>query len=149
MRRPALAAADRAGENVLIFDSHAGMPDGEERAAEILASIRSKLAHTAKCGMLVSTAASNICGIRMPVREIGRLCRERGILLVVDASQAAGHTDIDMRRDNIDVLCMPGHKGLYGPQGTGMMILGEGVALKNSFIEGGSGVDFTVARNAG
>ena len=77
----------------------------------------------------------------MPVREIGRLCRERGILLVVDASQAAGHTDIDMRRDNIDVLCMPGHKGLYGPQGTGMMILGEGIALKNSFIEGGSGVD--------
>lgn len=141
VRRPALAAADRAGENVLIFDSHAEMPDGEERAAEILASIRSKLAHTAKCGMLVSTAASNICGVRMPLREIGRLCRERGMLFVVDASQAAGHTDIDTRRDNIDVLCMPGHKGLYGPQGTGMMILGEGIALKNSFIEGGSGVD--------
>ena len=141
VRRPALAAADMEGENVLIFDSHPEMPDGEERTEAILSSIRSKLSHTRNCGMLVSTAASNICGVRMPVREIGRFCREHGILFIVDASQAAGHTDIDISRDNIDVLCMPGHKGLYGPQGTGMMIIGEGVRLKNSFVEGGSGVD--------
>ncbi len=83
---------------------------------------------------------SNITGRTMPIREIGRLCRERGILFIVDASQSAGNAKIDMEDDNIDVLCTAGHKGLYGPQGTGLLILREARSIK-TLLEGGSGTD--------
>ena len=68
---------------------------------------------------VVMTHASNICPRILPVKEIGALCKRYGILYVVDAAQSAGVYDIHMMRDGISVLCAPGHKGLYGPQGSG------------------------------
>ncbi len=68
---------------------------------------------------VVMTHASNICPRILPITEIGALCRRYGILYVVDAAQSAGVYDINMMRDGISVLCAPGHKGLYGPQGSG------------------------------
>lgn len=65
--------------------------------------------------MVVCTHASNICSAQMPLAEIGALCKKRGLLFVVDAAQSAGILPIDMKRMQIDALCMPGHKGLYGP----------------------------------
>ncbi len=89
--------------------------------------------------MIVCTHASNICSFVMPVREIGALCRRHGILLVTDGAQGAGHEHISVRDMGIDALCVPGHKGLYGPQGSGAVILGEGVAPE-TMVEGGNGV---------
>jgi len=89
--------------------------------------------------MVVCTHASNICSFVMPVREIGVLCKKRGILLVTDGAQGAGHEHISMRDMNISALCVPGHKGLYGPQGSGAVILGEGITL-DTLVEGGNGV---------
>lgn len=89
---------------------------------------------------VVCIHSSNITGRTMPVGEIGNLCRKRGITFIVDASQSAGNTDIDVKRDNIDVLCAAGHKGLYGPQGTGVLVVREGFDIKPCF-EGGSGTD--------
>ena len=91
-------------------------------------------------GALICIHRSNITGRTNPIDEIGRLCRKKGILFIVDASQSAGNADIDMVRDNIDILCTAGHKGLYGPQGTGMMIVRDGLNIK-TFLEGGSGTD--------
>ncbi len=74
---------------------------------------------------LVTTHASNICPRRLPIRELGALCRDRGILFVLDAAQSAGIYDISMRRDGISILCAPGHKGLYGPQGSGFALFAD------------------------
>lgn len=87
---------------------------------------------------VICTAASNICSVRLPLAEIGELCRARGILFIVDAAQGAGHFPIDMKKCCIDALALPGHKGLYGPGGSGALILGERY-LPTPIIEGGSG----------
>ena len=132
VRRPALAVSG----DVRIFDSRIEL-SGSERSEAIIRSIRSKL-HGAR--MLICTAASNICGAVMPIREIGKFCRENGITFIVDGAQAAGVYRLDVKEDNIDILCVPGHKGLYGPGGSGMMILGERINPR-PVIFGGSGVD--------
>ena len=62
------------------------------------------------------------------IGRIGRFCRKKGLLFVVDASQTAGVFDINMEEMGIDVLCFTGHKGLLGPQGTGGICVRQGVA---------------------
>ncbi len=90
--------------------------------------------------MLICTHASNICSVQMPIEQIGALCRRRGILFVVDAAQSAGHEAIDVEQCRIDALCAPGHKGLFGAQGCGFLLLGEGIRA-DTLTEGGSGVN--------
>lgn len=82
---------------------------------------------------------SNVIGTVQPVGEIGRLCRERGIALVVDSSQTAGKIPIDVAAMNIDVLCFTGHKSLLGPTGIGGMYVREGVEIRHTRA-GGTGV---------
>jgi cysteine desulfurase family protein len=81
---------------------------------------------------------SNVWGIRTPIAAIGQLCRSKGILFLSDCAQTAGHVDIDVQRDGIDFLCCAGHKGLYGPSGTGLLITRHGESLA-TVIEGGTG----------
>ncbi len=90
--------------------------------------------------MLICTHASNICSVTMPLTEIGALCRRYGILFVVDGSQSAGHLPISMEAMGIDALCLPGHKGLMGVQGSGALLLGEDVYAE-PLMEGGSGLN--------
>ncbi len=87
---------------------------------------------------IVCTHASNVTGRIMPIKEIGALCKKRGITFIVDAAQSAGVINIDIKDMNIDILCTAGHKGLYGITGTGLMILSENVTL-DTIIEGGTG----------
>ncbi len=88
--------------------------------------------------LVVVTHASNVVGTIQPVAEIGRLTRERGVLLLVDAAQSAGAVPVDMDALGVDVLAFSGHKGLLGPQGTGGLVVGEGVELV-PLKEGGTG----------
>lgn len=88
--------------------------------------------------LIVCMHASNVFGCVFPIREIGKLAHDNGIIFVVDAAQSAGVLDIDAKRDNIDILCAPGHKGLYAPMGTGFITLGENIKL-DTIIEGGTG----------
>jgi len=83
--------------------------------------------------------ASNVIGTVQPIAEIGRLCRERDIRLVVDASQTAGKLPIDVQAMNIDVLAFTGHKSLMGPTGIGGMYVREGVEIRHTRA-GGTGV---------
>lgn len=83
--------------------------------------------------------ASNVIGTVQPVAEIGRRCRERGIHLVVDASQTAGKVPIDVQAMNIDVLAFTGHKSLMGPTGIGGLYVREGVDVRHTRA-GGTGV---------
>ena len=88
---------------------------------------------------LVCTHASNLTGNANDLELIGSFCREHGLLFVVDASQTAGVLPIDMKTMNIDVVCFTGHKGLYGPQGTGGLCVREGVSVR-PLKSGGSGI---------
>lgn len=88
--------------------------------------------------LVVCMHSSNVFGVCFPIAKIGRLCKDNGIRFVVDAAQGAGVADINMKRDNIDVLCSAGHKCLFGPMGTGFMAVKEGVNLDTLF-EGGTG----------
>ncbi len=87
---------------------------------------------------VVCTFASNVFGTVLPIEEIGRLCRERDIIFIVDGAQAAGTLKIDMKKMNIDILCLPGHKGLFGPSGTGIMLL-SGRVMPEELTQGGTG----------
>ncbi|MGE3313970.1 MAG: aminotransferase class V-fold PLP-dependent enzyme [Planctomycetaceae bacterium] len=84
--------------------------------------------------------ASNVSGVLQPIAEVGELARRAGAVFVVDAAQTAGHVPIDMSALPIDVLCSPGHKGLLGPLGTGLVVLGRGMEERlRSFRQGGTG----------
>ena len=88
--------------------------------------------------LVVLNHASNVFGRVTPIREVGALCKERGIYFVVDASQSAGHIPISVRRMGINALCLPAHKGLYGILGAGAVIF-EGDTLPHPLLYGGSG----------
>ena len=88
---------------------------------------------------IVCTHASNLTGEIIDLVEVGRIAKKHGLLLIVDASQTAGCVPIDMEAMNIDVLCFTGHKGIYGPQGTGGLCIREGVEIR-PFKVGGSGI---------
>ncbi len=86
---------------------------------------------------VVLTAASNVTGRVMPIQEIALLCKKQGVPLIVDAAQAAGVIPITLDM-GMNIICVPGHKGLCGPTGTGMLIT-DGKYPINTIIEGGTG----------
>ena len=88
---------------------------------------------------VVCTHASNLTGNVLDLARIGRFTRENGLLLIADVSQTAGRLPIDMEALGIDVLCFTGHKGLFGPQGTGGLCVREGIRIRPWKV-GGSGV---------
>ncbi len=88
--------------------------------------------------LIIATHASNITGTINPIGEIGRLARTRGITFLADAAQTAGAVPINVKDDNIDLLAFPGHKLLFGPQGTGGLYINKGLDLK-PLKEGGTG----------
>lgn len=88
---------------------------------------------------IACTHASNLTGNVNDLQMIGKLCRQKGILFVVDASQSAGILPIDMAGMGIDVLCFTGHKSLMGPQGIGGICVKEGVCVRPLLV-GGSGI---------
>ncbi|HEX9091770.1 MAG TPA: aminotransferase class V-fold PLP-dependent enzyme, partial [Anaerolineales bacterium] len=84
--------------------------------------------------------ASNVLGTILPIAEIGAIAHQHGIHFLVDAAQTAGVYPIDMARMNINMLAFSGHKGLFGPHGTGGLVINPKVKLE-TLIEGGSGVE--------
>lgn len=91
--------------------------------------------------MIVLNHASNVVGTVLPVAEVGQIARRHGLLLLVDAAQTAGAVPIDVQADAIDLLAFTGHKSLYGPMGTGGLVVGErvDVALLEPPKQGGTG----------
>jgi cysteine desulfurase family protein len=89
--------------------------------------------------VVVVNHGSNVIGTIQPIAEIGRLCRERGIRLVIDAAQTAGVVPIDIETLNVDIVAFTGHKSLLGPTGTGGLYVREGVEVRTTRF-GGTGV---------
>jgi cysteine desulfurase family protein len=89
--------------------------------------------------LVILNHASNVIGTVQPLAEIGRVCREAGVLFAVDASQTAGVNPIDMQAMQIDLLAFTGHKGLMGPTGIGGLCVADNVAIRPMRF-GGTGV---------
>ena len=86
---------------------------------------------------IVCTHASNVTGEIMPIAELGELCRQRGLIFIVDAAQTAGVLPIHMEKAGIHILCAAPHKGLLSPMGLGLLI--SRVPLPQTIIQGGTG----------
>lgn len=114
--------------------SVAGCPVFDREAA--LRSFDRLIDRDARC--VVVNHVSNVFGFVLPVYEIAALCRERGVPLIVDASQSAGILKLDAQALDAAFIAMPGHKGLYGPQGTGLLVASDAA---RPLLYGGSGSD--------
>ena len=112
---------------------------GEERQAGILAydELESLLRPNTKA--LIITHASNLTGNITDLEQAAAFAKKHSLLLIVDAAQTAGAVPMDMERMGIDVLCFTGHKGLYGPQGTGGVCVRPGLSIRPLKV-GGSGI---------
>jgi cysteine desulfurase family protein len=108
-----------------------GMLDSQEVEGKIQSNTK----------MVVLNHASNVTGTLLPVKEVGRITRRHGVLFLVDAAQTAGTCPVDVERDGIDLLAFTGHKSLYGPQGTGGLVVGERIEEKEMIPlkQGGTG----------
>lgn len=91
---------------------------------------------TDKTGLVTIMYANNEIGTIMPIPEIGAVCKEKGVFFHTDAVQAVGHIDIDVKKQNIDLLSLAAHK-FHGPKGFGALYIRKGIALPN-LIEGGA-----------
>ena len=87
---------------------------------------------------VICAHVSNVFGSVQPVEAIGALCHRKNIPFIIDASQSAGILPLDIQNSAAAFIAMPGHKGLYGPQGTGVLICAEDVSV-HTLIEGGTG----------
>ena len=127
-------------ENFITYDVFSTVKDGVPLPdGDIIKSIKS-LIKPSRTRMLICSHVPNICSAVRPIAKIGELCRKRGIVFVLDAAQSAGHLPIDVVKDNIDILCAPAHKGLFGIQGCGFMLI-NGESVPRPVVEGGNGVD--------
>lgn len=95
---------------------------------------------TPKTKLVAITHASNVLGTVQPIEAIGALCKQRGVALLVDAAQTIGVVPIDIHAMPIDLLAFPGHKGLFGPTGTGALVVAPHIQLR-PWREGGTGGD--------
>ncbi len=115
--------------------------DGNED--QIIASFLHSL--SPRTSLVVCNHLSNICGIIMPIEKIGEICSKLGIPFIVDISQSAGVKKIDIKKCRADVICAPGHKGLYGLQGCGFAVFSDKYRdmpkILSEFVFGGSGVN--------
>jgi cysteine desulfurase family protein len=126
----ALADANLVELTRVEVDSRTGLIDPEDVRRAVRPDTR----------LIALTHASNVTGTVQPIREIGRIAREYGVPLVVDAAQSAGHLPIDVQTDCVDLLAAPGHKGLLGPLGTGFLYMRPGIEkILAPLREGGTG----------
>jgi cysteine desulfurase family protein len=114
MMRPLRALARQGVELTIVPCSPEGYLDPADVEAAICPNTR----------MIALNHASNVVGTVLPVAEAGRIARRHGVLLLVDAAQTAGAYPIDVQADRIDLLAFTGHKALYGPMGTGGLVVG-------------------------
>lgn len=90
--------------------------------------------------LIAMTHASNVTGALQPAAEVGQIARDADVLFLLDAAQTAGELPIDVKRLQVDLLAMPGHKGLLGPLGTGVLYVRPGIQGRvASFRQGGTG----------
>jgi cysteine desulfurase family protein len=129
--RPLRDLEKKGIELSIIPCSHDGMLDPGEVERKIQSNTK----------MVVLNHASNVTGTLLPIVEVGKITRTYNLLFLVDAAQTAGAYPINVEKDGIDLLVFTGHKSLYGPQGTGGLVVGERIKEKEMIPlkQGGTG----------
>ena len=122
-----LAKLEKQGFEVTYLPVH---EEGIVRLEDLKAAIRPDTC------LVTIMYSNNEIGTLQPIREIGAICREKGILFHTDAVQAVGHVPVNVVDDNIDMLSLSGHK-FHAPKGVGALYVKKGIKIKN-FIEGGA-----------
>ena len=122
-----LEKLEKEGFEVTLLDVHG---DGIVRPEELESAIREDTC------LVTVMYANNEIGTLQPIGEIGRICRQRGVLFHTDAVQAVGHVPIDVEKECIDLLSASAHK-FHGPKGTGFLYARKGIRLE-TLIEGGA-----------
>lgn len=89
---------------------------------------------------IICTHISNLTGNIVDIKKVVEICKKNNLIFILDASQSAGFLDIDVERDNIDILCITGHKSLYGVQGIGGIYVKKEIDIR-SLKTGGTGID--------
>ena len=89
---------------------------------------------TPQTSLVVCNHVSNLCGLTLPVAKIGALCKKYGIKFIIDASQSAGRVPLSLKATHADAICAPGHKGLYGLQGCGFVLLADSYAERGGAL---------------
>ncbi len=117
-------------QGIITYSVVQGDTNGSLMPADFLIAMKSNTR------LVICTQASNVCGNVYDVQKISHLVRKQGALFMVDAAQSAGVLDINAQE--FDLLAFPGHKGLYGPQGSGCLYVREGLNL-STIMEGGTG----------
>ncbi len=127
-----LRALEREGVELTVVPCS---PEGFLDPADVVAAIRPNTV------LVALNHASNVVGSLLPVGEVGRIARRCGLLFLVDAAQTGGAYPVDVQAECIDLLAFTGHKSLYGPTGTGGLIVGErvDVARMTPLKRGGTG----------
>lgn len=127
-----LRALETAGVSITVVKCS---PEGVLDPAAVEQALRPETS------MIVMTHASNVAGTLLPVREVANVARAHGLLLLVDAAQSAGAVPLNFEDLSVDLLAFTGHKALYGPTGTGGLLVGERVDLDHfePLIRGGTG----------
>ena len=90
--------------------------------------------------LIVTTSVSNLTGFTLPIGEIGQIAKQFNLLYLVDGAQGAGHVALDMKTQNISMLALAGHKGLYGIMGSGALLVDQDTDL-TPILYGGTGTD--------
>lgn len=129
--RPLRELEKRGVEVKVVFCSPEGLLDPQDIEKSIKKNTK----------LIVLNHGSNVIGTLLPIAEVGEIARKHNILFLVDAAQTAGCYPLDVKKDQIDLLAFTGHKGLYGPPGTGGLVVGERVDIKklNPLKVGGTG----------
>ena len=123
----ALKKLEQEGFEITLLDVH---EDGLVRPEELANAIKDDTC------LVTIMYANNEIGTIQPIRELGAICKEKGVLFHVDAVQAIGHIPVDVAADNIDLLSASAHK-FHGPKGIGFLYARKGIRLEN-LIEGGA-----------
>lgn len=125
--------AELAGRGVVV-ERVAAAPDGCIDLDDLVMTLR-----TGPTRLVAMAHASNVTGSILPAREVAQLAHEHGALFLLDAAQTAGVLPLDVGTMGIDLLALPGHKGLLGPSGTGALFVAAGVTL-TPLRFGGTGI---------
>ncbi|MBR2315520.1 MAG: aminotransferase class V-fold PLP-dependent enzyme [Clostridia bacterium] len=120
-------------DGVITYDTAKVYHGDDERT---VAAFREKIRKNT--ALIVCIHASNVFGTVLPIERIGELAHGHGLKFIVDGAQSAGVLPIDMQKMKIDALCIPGHKGLYGAMGTGVLIFSDRCEIE-PLIYGGTG----------
>lgn len=128
--RPLKALEDRGVQHSIVCGNIEGCVSGQAIGNAV----------TEKTRLIVMTAASNVTGSIMPIKEVAGIAKEKGIPLLLDAAQAAGCMPLNVEELGISMMAFPGHKGLLGPLGTGCLYVSEEIELQ-PLLYGGTGTE--------